>query len=334
MHTEKDYTALVCVSDEISARKRNDAIADGEQEEERSDEMLLAIDRWLLDKYTRTESICTVTAYRDVILSLRAYLHEQNVDLDQSAALLTPSIRTWAKLRKAGSKYRGSIAPATYNQRIATVSSFYQWAIAQGIYADTNPAMEVDRAQVKKYDNSRALSPQVICAKLKEIDCQTLQGLRDYVLLQVALNTGHSLRELASLTWKNVCVQNELVTLVFERCKGGKTLYDALDPRLSRVLLLYLQRVYGVQMKDLAPETPIWVSFSDRNYLQAIGPQTIADICEKRLGVSTVHTLRHTFALAMEQQGAHRRLIQERLGRASFSDTSIYLNSLKTYQTV
>ena len=114
-----------------------------------------------------------------------------------------------------------------------------------------------------------------------------------------------------------------------ERCKGGKTLCDTLDTRLSQMFLTYLHTIYGSQLEKLTPGTPIWVSFSDRNYNQAIGPQTIADICEKRLGISTVHALRHTFALAMEQQGAQIRTIQERLGRTSFSDTGIYLSRLK-----
>lgn len=305
------------------------ALDSGPEEDKLLDSAALAIELWLLDKYALTQSKCTTTTYRDILTSLHAYLQARGLKLDQPVVTLAAHIQTWAGLRTSTSKRQGSVAPATYNQRIAAVSSFYQWAIESGMYTDKNPTEQVSRAQIKKYAKSRALDPQVIRMKLKNIDLQTPQGLRDYVLLQVALNTGHSLHELASLTWRCVHIENSLVTLTFERCKGGKTLYDTLDTRLSHTLLTYLYTIYGTQLEKLAPDTPIWVSFSDRNYNQAIGPQTIADICEKRLGVSTVHVLRHTFALAMEQQGAQLRTIQERLGRTSLSDTDTYLSRLK-----
>ena len=74
---------------------------------------------------------------------------------------------------------------------------------------------------------------------------------------------------------------------------------------------------------------PLWVSFSDRTYGQAIGSQTIADICKSHLGVSTVHTLRHTFAFTMDQLGAEVSTIQERLGHESRATTYGCLDRLK-----
>lgn len=304
---------------------RNDVF----QEETQLNDATLAIELWLLDKYALSQSKCTTTTYRDILMSLHAYLKARGLHLNQPVVTLAAHIQTWAGQRTTASKCQDEVAPATYNQRIAAVSSFYQWAIESGIYTGKNPTEDISRVQVKKYARSRALDPCEIREKLKEIDRQTPQGLRDYALLQVALNTGHSLHELASLTWGCLSIENGVVTLTFERCKGGKTLYDTLDGRLSQILLTYLHTIYGTQLEKLAPGTPIWVSFSDRNYYQAIGSQTIADICAKHLGISTVGVLRHTFALAMEQQGAQLRTIQERLGRTSLSETTAYLNRLK-----
>lgn len=296
------------------------------------DSPALAIELWLLDKYALSQSTCTVSTYRDILTSLHIYLQARGFTLDQPVVTLATHIQTWARQRTDASKSQEGVAPSTYNQRIAAVSSFYQWAIQSGMYTGKNPTEQISRAQIKKYARSCALDPQILRTKLKEIDRQTPQGLRDFVLLQVALNTGHSLQELASLTWRCVQIENGSVTLTFERCKGGKILEDTLDSRLSQTFITYLHTIYGLQLHKLAPATPIWVSFSDRNYYRAIGPQTIADICEKHLGISTVHALRHTFALAMEQQGAHIDTIQERLGRASYSDTHTYLNRLKQAQ--
>ncbi|HLG65017.1 MAG TPA: tyrosine-type recombinase/integrase [Ktedonosporobacter sp.] len=293
------------------------------------DDVARHVEQWLLDKYIHTQSKSTVTAYRDILLSLRAYLRERGLDLDSQAAAISSAVQLWASLRLPGSKRQGSVAPSTYNQRIAAVSSFYRWSIEKCLYVDSNPADQLARASVQKYMHARALNPQQVSAKLKSIDRSTPRGLRDYVLLQVALNTGRSSQELASLAWRNVYIENERITLVFERCKGGKTMSATLDVRLSSALLLYLRTIYGEQLEMLAPDAPLWMSFSDRTYGQAIGPQTISDICESHLGISTVQTLRHTFALTMDQLGAETSTIQGQLGHESQAATNYYLSRLK-----
>ncbi len=56
--------------------------------------------------------------------------------------------------------------------------------------------------------------------------------------------------------------------------------------------------------------------------------QAIADVCQKRLGISKVHSLRHTFAKAMEDSGAKVSEIQARLGHSSLATTGRYLAAL------
>jgi site-specific recombinase XerD len=78
---------------------------------------------------------------------------------------------------------------------------------------------------------------------------------------------------------------------------------------------------------------PVWVRMdraASRKTLQnaALSEQAIADVCERRLGVSKVHSLRHTFAREMHRQGAPVTVVQQRLGHSSLSTTSIYLSEL------
>jgi site-specific recombinase XerD len=296
---------------------------------QQGDRITLIIEQWLLDKYALTQSKCTEMTYRDILSSLRSYLQERDLDLDSSATEIAATIPLWASLRASGSKRQGSVAPSTYNQRIAAVSSFYRWAIEKGACTDSNPAEQLSRASVQKYAHARALNPRLVSSKLKSIDRSTPRGLRDYMLLQIALNTGRTAQELASLIWRNVSIDGENVVLTFERCKGGKTMYIPLDVQLSKALLTYLRTIYGDDLDALAPYTPLWMAFSDRTYGRAIGSQTIADICENHLGISTVHTLRHTFALTMDQLGAETSAIQEQLGHGSRATTDCCLDKLK-----
>src|SRR3981081_2144222 len=89
------------------------------------DRIATAIELWLFDKYSLTQSKCTATTYREILCSLRAYLQAQGVDLDSLVVDVVSHIQTWASLRASTSRRQGDVAPSTYNQRIAAVSSFY-----------------------------------------------------------------------------------------------------------------------------------------------------------------------------------------------------------------
>src|SRR5579883_1210384 len=63
------------------------------------DDVARHVEQWLLDKYIHTQSKSTVTAYRDILLSLRAYLRERGLDLDSQAAAISSAVQLWASLR-------------------------------------------------------------------------------------------------------------------------------------------------------------------------------------------------------------------------------------------
>ena len=104
---------------------------------------------------------------------------------------------------------------------------------------------------------------------------------------------------------------------------------DRLPQPLSRALAEWHSSYYGNQVNSLPQDAPVWVSLSRQNKGAALSIQTIADICEKRLGTSKVHSLRHTFARAMEDAGAKVSVIQARLGHTSLATTGRYLAALR-----
>lgn len=288
-----------------------------------------AIENWLLHSYPPTTGKATAAIYCKILTSLRTYLQTKNLDLDSPDHLLAPHIAIWAALRVPGSKRQGGVAPTTYNQRIAAISSFYGWASAHGFYTWPDPTETLKRSTVHKYARSSALDIRQVRRSLQQIDRSTARGQRDYVLLQVALNTGRSACELAGMRLGHLSFQDGSITLAFTQRRGGKIIYDVLDARLSQLLFTYLRTIYSNNLEALEPQNPVWVSFSDRTYGQAIGQQTIADICETHLGTTHIQQLRHTFALAMDQLGAPVDTIQDRLGHESRATTNIYLTELR-----
>lgn len=76
-------------------------------------------------------------------------------------------------------------------------------------------------------------------------------------------------------------------------------------------------------------ERPIWVSLARNGTAgHPLTARAIAHLCEKRLGTSKVHALRHTFARALEDAGAKVSEIQAALGHADLGTTGRYLARL------
>ncbi|MDQ2786962.1 MAG: site-specific integrase [Chloroflexota bacterium] len=168
-------------------------------------------------------------------------------------------------------------------------------------------------------------------ARLAAIDRSTLVGKRDYALLVVGLQTGRRLSELAGVRHGDMSFSGERLTIIWRRCKGGKVMTDTLPAAVSRAVGEYLHTLYGdaVLKEGVSPGAPVWVSCArNASRGRALGIQSIADICEKRLGTSKVHALRHTFARAMEDAGAKVSEIQARLGHDSLATTGRYLAAL------
>jgi site-specific recombinase XerD len=165
------------------------------------------------------------------------------------------------------------------------------------------------------------IDPETVEERMAAIDRATDKGKRDYALLSVALFTGRRLAELVSMRHDDIVWNGERATVIF-RTKGGKVMTDALPLSISYALKAYLDTV--------DPHTAVWVSLAHNCYGQPVSRQSVSDICLARLGVSKVHSTRHSFALGMVRAGAPVNAIQARLGHSNLSTTSRYLTVLQS----
>lgn len=287
----------------------------------------LAIAAWLDAKHGRSSSAKTLTAYRDTLGHFRAALASTDLDLDSDPSAIALVAQAWAGRRDAlhpKATRRGPITPATYNQRLAIVSSFYTYAMRRKLLPSENPIDQVERRQIQRYAQATALTAETISATMKGIDRSTLVGQRDYALLAVALATGQRASELAGLRCGDIQRTTPMV-LTFQRTKGGKRVKKPLPPATAQALARYLDAVYGVTWpKDGA----VWVSDSNRAKGAPLSLAGLSDICQRHLGTAKIHTLRHTFAKALERDGTPISEIQKLLGHANAATTSEYLQSL------
>lgn len=305
---------------------------------ERVGRLNLLIEEWLLEKYRQTRSERTRQTYRSILNQYRAALQQQGLDLDREDCVA--QLVTTARLFTAYSARGKDVAVATSNLRLATLSSFYEFAIRSDLVS-VNPIDKIKRGKSQRYQGAHAMEPETVQTRLRSIDATTLDGKRDRALLLVYLQTCRRLSEVADLLWRDVQIDSradahgaiqELVTLTFERCKGAKVMVDQLPAGISHVLLTWLRSYYGEDL-CLVPDTPLWVALASggrngRNRGNQLGTQAIADICRKYLGTSKVHATRHTGTLIRLKAGASVQEIKKQLGHDSLATTDYYIEVL------
>lgn len=283
---------------------------------------------WLHAKAQRSHSDATVKRYQDTLAAFRALLHSQGIDLDGDTALVATIAQGWA----AQGKQKVTIAPATYNQRLAVLGSFYAYVIRQGLLRDEekrlreNPIARIDRSPVQAYANVQPLAYSAIKARLAAIDTSTLEGLRDHAVLWVALTTGRRVSELAAIRRGDIAHDGLHIKMHFPRTKGGKQAYNTLTAKMSQMLWEYL-RTLEEWAPHRNPET-VWIALGPHNRGGALGSRSLQRICERRLETQHIHALRHTYAHALEQAGAKVSEIQALLGHSNIATTGRYLTSL------
>lgn len=292
---------------------------------------------WLASKEGKSGSQRTKETYEGYITAFRDSLTSQGYDLDglpidwdgknapDVLLVLSLAARAW------GSKHsrREQISASTYNQRLAVLSSFYQFARKQRLILIDNPIDLIDRRDVQEYAHALPLEKSEIMQALKKIDRSALAGKRDYALILVFLSTGRRAKEVLNLCWSDVQIIGRSVTLHF-RCKGGTQMHDKLEDRVSAALLDYLYTIFRDPIAEQDGEHPLWLAFSRNNMKDQLSMRGLSLIIEKHLGTGKVHTTRHTFAHGMEKQGATVTEIQRKLGHSNPAITGRYLQQLSS----
>jgi integrase len=308
----------------------------------------VAIQAWIEAKRRRSGSEKTHKAYWETLNDFRQMLRQTGRDLDPALNAREDSEegRTQAsiELSLAAQGFAGLsrrervVAEATYNQRLAILSSFYSFANKRHFFNCGNPISSVERSRVQAYRHAQPLAPDDVAQRMQAIDRTSKLGARDYAILAILLQTGRRLSEVISLRWRNVQVQGSKMTLTFEHCKGGKVMRDTIPVPVAKALLEWMTMAYGKNLRAIPGDAPLWISFTrqsakDQTRTAAIPPsltiRSVANICEKHLGVSKVHITRHTWARTMEDTGAKVSEIQARLGHESLATTGRYLAALK-----
>ena len=218
------------------------------------------------------------------------------------------------------SQQKNGLAPASVTRCLAAVRSFYQFLLKEQII-EVNPAKELETPRTDKY------LPQVLTFNdvellLEQPECSKIGGRRDKAMLEILYATGIRVSELVSLDINDINIK-----MGFLRCegKGSKERIIPLGSTAIKSLMEYLQHSRAVMQKH-REEKALFLNAQGKR-LTRQGFWKILKKYSRKSGINgeiTPHTLRHSFATHLLENGADLRSVQEMLGHADISTTQIY----------
>jgi site-specific recombinase XerD len=164
------------------------------------------------------------------------------------------------------------------------------------------------------------LDKSEIVALLESMETDSPIHIRNRTILLLLYATGLRVSELTSLDLSNVDFTEGIVTVVG---KGNKERIVPTGETARKALLKYLPN-----RKELSTggENALFLNRNGGRLTARMVANVIRDACET-LGVQKnihPHTLRHSFATHLLENGANIRVIQEMLGHSSLSTTQVY----------
>ena len=258
----------------------------------------------------------TIFAYRQDLMDFLAFLKKEGLNSWPTKAVdIDAFLAEQRDLNKATS---------SISRMISSLRKFYQWLVRQNIQK-INPMLEIDSPK-KEHRLPVALSVDEVTKLLDQPDVTKKLGIRDRALLETLYATGIRVSELINLKFSDLHEELKLLKVL------GKGSKERLIP-ISDVAISWIKS-YQEKVRD-----PLLLKsgkYTDTIFLNNRGGaltrqavwQIIKHYCQMagiRKNV-TPHTLRHTFATHLLENGADLRVVQEILGHSDISTTQIYTN--------
>lgn len=258
----------------------------------------------------------TIFAYRQDLMDFLAFLKKEGLDSWPTKAVdIDAFLAEQRDLNKATS---------SISRMISSLRKFYQWLVRQSIQK-INPMLEIDSPK-KEHRLPVALSVDEVTKLLDQPDVTKKLGIRDRALLETLYATGIRVSELINLKFSDLHEELKLLKVL------GKGSKERLIP-ISDVAISWIKS-YQEKVRD-----PLLLKsgkYTDTIFLNnrggALTRQAVWQIIKRYCQMAgikknvTPHTLRHTFATHLLENGADLRVVQEILGHSDISTTQIYTN--------
>jgi integrase/recombinase XerC len=259
----------------------------------------------------------TVTSYRNDLSDFSKFLKERNLQGDLFHQIDRPLLRDFLVFLK-----RKRLKEVTIAHKVFVLRSFFKYLLRKRkIFS--NPASFLSSPRKKK-KLPTFLTISQMESLLKLPTKESFRGLRDLAILELFYSTGTRLSELANLDLSSVDFQGGVVRVLG---KGKKERIIPVGKEALEALRNYLNlRRFAFKGRSMMNGEAIFLNQSGKRLsARSIGRMVkkyTAQISEDQK--TSPHTLRHTFATHLLDQGADLLAVKELLGHESLSTTQTY----------
>ena len=211
------------------------------------------------------------------------------------------------------------LSPATIARRIATIKNFYMFLesdnLAKGIISEEITIPKKDKIL------PQVLSEEEINQLLNAPDLTSEKGIRDYAVLEILYSCGLRVSEAANLQINQINEQEEIINIL------GKGKKERIVPIRKSALKAVKTYINEVRNKHLVIDKK--AVFIGKNG-KRMSRQALYNIVVNNAKLAAIqkeihpHTLRHSFATHLLDNGADLRVVQELLGHTNIGTTQIY----------
>lgn len=212
-------------------------------------------------------------------------------------------------------------ASSTISRSVAAIRAFFQYLFREHrIQEDPSENLRPPKVEKKAPE---ILTIQEVDLLLKQPDLTCPKGIRDKAMLELLYATGMRVSELLHLELRDVNL-----TLGYVCCsENGKERVIPFGNVCKRALQKYLEKSRD-QLLQGKNCSALFTNCSGKA-MSRQGFWKVLKCYAENAGIKgdiTPHTLRHSFAVHMLQNGADVKSVQEMLGHSDIATTQVYLN--------
>lgn len=259
-------------------------------------------------KVEKNASPHTIKNYVIDLRSFEAFLAGKDVD----------SVDHFILRRYLADMRAKNFSKRTVARKLASLRSFFRFLYREG-YIKTNPAAALSTPKLDK-KLPVFLGIESVEKLVQAPGTDTVDGLRDRAILETLYSTGMRVSELTGLNMRNVDLISGVVK-VFG--KGSKERLTPIGEPAIAAIKRYLdnRNEWPVKERDAVFLNKSGRRLTDRSVRRIVDKHVVkCSIAEK----ISPHSLRHSFATHLLDRGADLRSVQELLGHANLSTTTIY----------
>ncbi len=260
----------------------------------------------------------TLEAYNRDLRQFNDYINKNNIEniINVNKTFIITYLMFQQKKGKAAS---------TISRSLASIRSFFQYLLNEGIIKEDPTVNMNSPKQEKKLPD--ILTPDEVEILLNQPDTENAKGVRDRAMLELLYAAGVRVSELISLNIDDINLEMGYISC------SKDTINERVIPigkMAVNILSVFIHEYRHCFIKD-DKEISLFINHHGRR-LTRQGFWKIIKFYTKKANINkkiTPHTLRHSFAAHLVQNGADLKSVQEMLGHSDISTTQVYTQITK-----